>query len=136
MINITSNKSHFFFFFFLVWGRCSESSPLDGRTCVCQPRHQALVNSLENADSIWMVVDGAECYRVLSCLLLAPNSQAAVGAITHLCIVERDSPTPVRRRLRRTNANLGKNIFDGAVLTFAMNEWSQEMFSHHPTFHL
>ena len=38
----------------------------------------------------------------------APHSQAGEGAITHLYMQERKPPTPVRRRLSRTEAVLGR----------------------------
>ena len=67
-----------------------------------------------------MVVDGAGCYHVLSCLLLCTTLKAAVEVILPLCIVERNSPTLVRRRLSLTHAGLGKNILDGTQLTYVM----------------
>ena len=39
-----------------------------------------------------------------------PHSQAAEGVTPHLCIFERNRPTPVRRRFSRTQASLGKGI--------------------------
>ena len=44
--------------------------PQNGRTCFHQPGYQALVDICESTDSIWMVIDGARCYYVLSFLLL------------------------------------------------------------------
>ena len=57
--------------------------------------------------------------------------ETQVGAIPHLCIVERNSPKPAGWRLSLTYAGLGKNILDGAVLTSAMNEWSREVLPRH-----
>ena len=62
------------------------------------------------------------CYHVLSCLLLCATPTSHRRGILHLCIVERNSPTPVRRRLSLTYAGLEKDIPDGAKLTSAMNE--------------
>ena len=63
-----------------------------------------------------MVVDGAGCYCVLSCLLLCVTLTRLVESIPHICIVERNSPMPVQRQLSLTHAGLRKNVFDGAVL--------------------
>ena len=43
----------------------------------------------------------------------APRSHAAEGAIPHLCKQQRKSSTPVRRRLSRTTAVLGRVIPGG-----------------------
>ena len=45
-----------------------------------------------------------------STVCFAPHSQAAEEAISHLCRQERKRPTPVRRRLSRTQALLGRVI--------------------------
>ena len=71
-------------------------------------------------------LDGGGWGRMLSRAQLfcsfALHSQAAIRAIPHLCIVERNSPTPVRRRLSLTHAGLGKDISDSIELKPAMNE--------------
>jgi len=52
------------------------------------------------------------CASLKNCLLLHlwPNSQAAEGAIPHLCKQEWKRPTPVRRQLSRTHAFFGRAI--------------------------
>ena len=103
---------------------------------VCQPRHQALVNSWKSTSPIWMVVDGAGCYHVLSCLLLCTTLTSCSRSQTYLCcIVERINLTPVRRRLSLTPEGLGQNILDGAELTSVINAWSRKV-SPLPMFHL
>ena len=42
----------------------------------------------------------------------APHSQYAMEAMPHLCIDDRKKPTPVRRRLSRTQVGLGSPIPD------------------------
>ena len=44
------------------------------------------------------------------------HSQAAVGTIPHLCTVERNKPTPVRRRLGLTKDGLLRYIPNGLEL--------------------
>jgi len=53
----------------------------------------------------WIVEDD-----VVDGLSSAPHSQAAEEAIPHLYKQERKRPTPVRRRLSRTQALLGRVI--------------------------
>ena len=66
----------------------------------------------------------------------APHSQAAVEAISHLCVSERNRTTSVRRRLSLTRAGLGKLNPDGVALASLINLCSLEAFSHHSMFHL
>ena len=47
----------------------------------------------------------------------APRSQAALEAITHLCVSEQNRPMSVRKRLSLTYAGLGKLITGGVELT-------------------
>ena len=96
--------------FFFEGEKYSEDSPLYGRACVCQPRHQAPVNSWEKTSSMWMAVEGGE--GVITCstvCFFAPRTP-------HLCIVEWNNPTLVRRRLSLTHAGLRKEITDGIKL--------------------
>ena len=105
---------------FFAWEKCLESSPLDDRTYICQPRHLNLFNSSENTSSFWIMVEGAGYYHVLNCLLLCATVASRSGRHTHLYIVERNSPTPFQRRLSLTNVSVGKNITGGTKLTSAM----------------
>ena len=58
----------------------------------------------------------------------APHLQAAVEAIPHLCVSERNRPTPVRRRLNLIHAGLGKLNPGGVGATFLINLWNLEAF--------
>ena len=68
----------------------------------------------------------------------APHSQAAVGAIPHLCPVERNKPTPVRRQLSLTqNINsLGRYIPSALELTSGIKVRTREVLPCHFVFHL
>ena len=66
----------------------------------------------------------------------APHSQDAVEAMPHFCIDDRKRPTPVRRRLSRTQAVLGSPITGRRTSTSSKNECKQEVFSRHPMLHL
>ena len=59
----------------------------------------------------------------------APHSHAAIEAIPHLCISERNRPTPIRRRLSLTYIGLEKLNSVGIELTSLINVWSREAFS-------
>jgi len=66
----------------------------------------------------------------------APHSQAAEGAIPHLCKQEGNVPTPVRRRLSRwTHAVLGRVIPGGWVPVSGMKVRSLVVLSNHSAFH-
>ena len=66
----------------------------------------------------------------------APHSQYAMEAMPHLCIDDRKKPTPVRRRLSRTQVGLGSPIPDVRASTSSKNECGREMPSRHPMLHL
>ena len=51
----------------------------------------------------------------------APHSQAAVEAIPHLCVSERNKPTPVCKNFSLTHAGLGKLNPGGVGLTSLIN---------------
>ena len=78
-----------------------------------------------------MVIDGARCYYMLSCLLLC-----AVEAMPCLRFSERNRPTSVRRRLSVTDAVLEKLVPGSAGLTSLINIWSPEALSRHSMLHL
>ena len=65
---------------------------------------------------------------------LTPHSEFEVDATLHLCIVERNIPTPVGKRLSLTHEGLGKDISDGTEPTSGMKAWSQDVVSCHPCF--
>ena len=65
----------------------------------------------------------------------APHSQAAEGAISHLCKLDRKSPTTVRSRLNRTQGVLGKAIPRGWVPMSGIKVRSLVVFSNHFSFH-
>ena len=78
---------------------------------------------------------GKMCY-VFSCLLLLPHSQAAIEAISYLCVSEGNKATPVGRRLSLTHVGPGKLIPGGVGLTSLINVRSLEAFFRHSMFHL
>ena len=59
----------------------------------------------------------------------APHSQLALEAKPHLCINERNLPTPVRRRFSLTQAGLGRSIPAGGKRTLQMKSWSLDEFA-------
>jgi len=67
-------------------------------------------------------------------VLLRHTKQAAEEAVPHLYIEERKRPTPVRRRLSRTQAILGRVALGGWVLVSGMKLWSLVGLSARPEF--
>ena len=63
----------------------------------------------------------------------APHSHAGVGVIPHVCIVERNRPTPVRRQSSFTQEGLGKCTPGGRGPT---SRFSHEAPSCHSVFNL
>ena len=61
----------------------------------------------------------------------APHSQFGEGARPHLCMNERNRPTPVRRRLSLTQAARGKPILTGLALVSGTKARSLEAFSQY-----
>ena len=66
----------------------------------------------------------------------APHSQFSEGARPHLCMDEWNRLTPVRRRLRLTQAARGKPIPTGLALVSGTKARSLEAFSQYSVFHL
>jgi len=66
----------------------------------------------------------------------APHLQFAEGTKPHLCIVERNSPTQVRRRFSLTQEDLGRVIPGGERPGDGINMWRREVFFCHSIFHL
>ena len=66
----------------------------------------------------------------------ASHLQAAVQAITHLCVSEWNRPTLVERQLSLTYAGLGKLNSSGIGLTWLIILWSLEVFSRHSMLYL
>ena len=66
----------------------------------------------------------------------APHPQNAVEAMLHLCIDDRKRPTPVRRRLSRTQAGLGSPMPGGRASTSSKNECRPEVPSGRLMLHL
>ena len=79
---------------------------------------------------------GQDAITLLAVGAFAPHSHAAIEAIAHLCISERNRPTPVRRRLSLTYAGQVKLNSVGVELTSLINTWSQEAFSCPSSLHL
>jgi len=71
---------------------------------------------------------------VIGRLLLCSASavQFTEGTRPQLCIVERNSPTPVRRRFSLTQEGLGRVILGGERQGGGINMWRQEYFSAIP----
>ena len=85
----------------------------DVKAGIGQPGHCLLINCFQTNPAAWMMKNGGRCHCVVSSLLLQQHLRAAVKAIPHLCTVERNKPTPVRRRLRLTKDGLGGCICSG-----------------------
>ena len=62
----------------------------------------------------------------------APHLQTAVGAIPHLCTIERNKPTPVQRRLSLTQDVPGRYI----PSRLGMTSGKREVLPCHSVFHL
>ena len=77
--------------------------------------------------------DVITCSSVCS---FALHSQAAVEAIHHLCVSERNRPTPVGRQLNLTQAGLGQLNPGDLGLTSLKKIWSLKAFSRDFMFHL
>ena len=65
-----------------------------------------------------------------------PYSLFGQGAITHLCMDERNRSTPIRRRLSLTQAARGKLIPTGLALVLGIKTWILEVFLLYQAFHL
>jgi len=65
-----------------------------------------------------------------------PQLQYAEGTETHVCIVERNSPTSVRRRFSLTQEGLGRVIPGGEGPEDGINIWRRELFFCYSVFHL
>jgi len=68
---------------------------------------------------------------LIGCLL-----QFDKGTKPHLCIVERNSPTPVCRRFNLTQEGLGRVIPGGVGPGDGINVWRREGFFCHSIFHI
>ena len=79
--------------------------------------------------SIKIVVEGQDVVKCSAVFSFAPHSQAAVGVVLILRIVDRNNSRPVQKRLSLTSACLGKNIPDGNELTSALSACSRNVFS-------
>jgi len=104
---VLATTVHFVVFF--IWGNCTNHrlAALDLGADVEQPFDCLIV---QNPCSLW----GGRwigCWTTTwSTVCSAPHSHAAEEAISHLYKQERKRPTPVRRRLSRTQAFLGRVI--------------------------
>ena len=79
---------------------------------------------------------GQDIITVVCSFAPVPHLQAAVEAVLHLCISERNRPTSVWKRSSLTHAGLGK-LNPGAVgLTSLINVWSLEAFFRQSMLHL
>ena len=67
---------------------------------------------------------------------MAPHSHPAEGASPHLCMSERKRPTPERRRLSLTHANLARDIPGGWGSASGMKSRSLEVLFCHSVFHM
>jgi len=65
-----------------------------------------------------------------------PHLQFAEGTKPHLCIVERNSPTAVRRRFSLTQEGLSRVIPGGEGPGDGINVWRREIFFCDSVFHL
>jgi len=65
----------------------------------------------------------------------APHLQFAEDTKPHLCIVERNSPTPVRRRFSLTQEGLCRVIPGGEGPGDGINVWRRKVFFCHSIFH-
>ena len=104
--------------------------------CVQKLILQRQVIRCKTTSPIWMAINRARYYQVVCSLLIRSTLACRWGSHTRSCIVERNRPTPVRRRLSLTQAGLGKCIPDGREPTSAMKPWSREALSCHSMFHL
>jgi len=126
---------------FFFWASCSNHSlaALDLRAGVEQPFGCLIVQNRQAMQSIWRPMDWTLENNIVDGLSTvcssAPHSQAAEEAIPHLYKQERKRPTPVRRRLSRTQALLGRVIPGAWVLVSGMKMRSLVGLSSHSTFH-
>jgi len=66
----------------------------------------------------------------------APQLQFAEGTKPHFCIVERNSPTPVRGRFNLTQEGLGRVISGGEEPGEGITVWRREVLFCYSVFHL
>jgi len=112
-------------------------SPLHLRTGLDQPINCLII---QNRQAVLHVeVDGMDIGRQRWSMVWSsvPHSQAAKEAIPHLCKQEQKRQTPVRRRLSRTHAILGRVIPGGWMPVSGMKVRSLVgvHLSSHSTFH-
>ena len=88
-----------------------------------RPRAPCVAQCIGHAVSTWSAV----CSE-------APHSQFGEGARPHLCMDERNRPTPIRRRLSLTQAARGKPIPTGLALVSGTKARSLEAFSQYSLF--
>jgi len=66
----------------------------------------------------------------------APQLQLAEGTKPHLCIVERNSPAPVRKRFSLTQEGLDRVIPGGEGPAKGIRVWRREIFFYYSVFHV
>jgi len=107
----------------------------DVECCWFKPVQSDIIESHQTKCLIWRMVQETDGSSIWSTVCSsAPHLQFAECTKLHLCIVERNNPTPVRRRFSLTQEGLcipgGEGPGDG------INVWRREVFFCHSIFHL
>jgi len=123
---------HVFFFWASCWNHCL--AVLDLGAGVGQPFNCLIVQNRQVMQSMgrsmdWTLEDTTDG------MSSAPHSHTTKEAMSHFYKQERKCPTPVRRRLSRTQALLGRAILEGWVPVSGMKMRSLVRLSIHSTFH-
>jgi len=103
----------------------------DAKFCCLKPVHSAAKPSVPFGG--WY--RGQEASMRSAVCSSAPHLQFAEGIKPHLCIVERNSPTPVRRRFSLTQEGLHRVILGGEGPGGGIIVWRREVFFCHSIFH-
>jgi len=92
-----------------------------------RPWARALICPLAMPLNLLLLRLGRSYHQIFSAVILR-HLQFAEGTKPHLCIVERNSPTPVRRRISLTQESLGRVIPGGEGPGDGINVWRREDF--------
>ena len=97
-------------------------------------QHRVIYNC-QTSCSIWCPSMG-HAIKTWSAVFFKGATFIGEGARLHFCMDEWNRPTPVRRRLRLTQAVRGMLIPTRRALVLDIKAWSLEVFSQYSAFHL
>jgi len=116
---------------FILWQSSSSfGSTLssDAQCSSSEPVHIVIIECRQIKCPLWRLVRGQEASIWSAVCSSAPHLQFAEVTKPHLCIVERNSPTPVRRRFSLAQKGVGRVIPGGEGPGDGINVWRREVF--------